>query len=168
MGSVIELFRSWSWPHPTAPVLIALGLAACSADTARFYDGSYARNSQGEATGSTGQPAPVARVEAQPLPQTAQVTAPNSVVRKPAAGQWSWDGGTAIVVAPGETVDSIARHHRVPPSAIMQANNLASANSLQAGQRLVIPRYIATTVVAAVPQPAHAAPAPAKPAVAPG
>jgi murein DD-endopeptidase MepM/ murein hydrolase activator NlpD len=163
MGSVIELFRSWSWQ--TAPVLIALGLAACSADSSRFYDGSYART--GEATGSTGQPAPVARVEAQPLPQTAQVTAPTSVVRKPAAGQWSWDGGTAIVVAPGETVDSIARRHRVPPSAIMQANNLASVNSLQAGQRLVIPRYSATTI-AAVPQPARAAPAPAKPVVAAG
>ena len=38
-----------------------------------------------------------------------------SVVRKPAAsGNWSWDGGTAITVASGETIDTIARRHGVP------------------------------------------------------
>jgi murein DD-endopeptidase MepM/ murein hydrolase activator NlpD len=85
---------------------------------------------------------------------TGSVTAPNSVVRKPApSGQWSWDGGTAVTVAPGETLDSIARRHGVPASAIMQANNLASPNALQAGQRLVIPRYIPPLSVPAAPAP---------------
>src|SRR5205085_235500 len=53
---------------------------------------------------------------------------------------WSWDGGTAIVVAQGETVDSISRRHGVPASAILQANNMTHAAQLQPGQRLVIPR----------------------------
>ena len=104
---------------------------------------------------------------------TGSVAAPPSVVRKPtSSGQWSWDGGTAITVAPGETVDSIARRHGVPPAIIMQANNLSSANAIQAGQRLVIPRYNSS---ASAPAPAPAlpraavaalspAPAPSKPA----
>jgi murein DD-endopeptidase MepM/ murein hydrolase activator NlpD len=74
---------------------------------------------------------------------TGSVAAPASVVRKAASsGQWSWDGGTAVTVAPGETVESIARRHGVPVGAVLEANNLASPNAIQAGQRLVIPRYI--------------------------
>ena len=68
--------------------------------------------------------------------------AARSVVRKPAPnGNWSWDGGTAITVAPGETVDAIARRYGVPASVIMQANNIASPAIIYPGQRLVIPRY---------------------------
>jgi murein DD-endopeptidase MepM/ murein hydrolase activator NlpD len=62
--------------------------------------------------------------------------------RQPAqpAQNWSWDGGTAIIVAQGETLDSIARRHGVPPNAILQANSMTHAAQLQPGQRLVIPR----------------------------
>ena len=41
------------------------------------------------------------------------------------ATQWSWDGGTAVTVGRGETVDSIAHRHGVPRAAILQANNLS-------------------------------------------
>jgi murein DD-endopeptidase MepM/ murein hydrolase activator NlpD len=101
-----------------------------------------------------------------PSPEyTGSVAAPPSVVRKPTApAQWSWDGGTAITVAPGETVDSIARRHNVPVAVIMEANKLSSPNALQAGQRLVIPRY--GPPAAAAPQPSHTA-APAAPVAAP-
>ena len=34
--------------------------------------------------------------------------------RAGAATQWSWDGGTAVTVGRGETVDSIAHRHGVP------------------------------------------------------
>ncbi len=44
------------------------------------------------------------------------------------------------MVAQGETIDSIARRHRVPASAILQANNMTHAAQLRPGQRLVIPR----------------------------
>jgi len=85
------------------------------------------------------------------------------------SGQWSWDGGTAIVVAPGETVASIAQRHGVPASALMQANNLTAATPLRSGQRLVIPRYNANAPVMAstarpLPTTAAAVPARAAPA----
>jgi murein DD-endopeptidase MepM/ murein hydrolase activator NlpD len=101
---------------------------------------------------------------------TGSVVAPASVVRKPASpGQWSWDGGTAITVAPGDTVEGIARRYGVPVTAVMAANNLASPNSIQAGQRLVIPRYGSSAAAAATPpQPGHvASPVVPKPAAAP-
>ena len=96
---------------------------------------------------------------------TGSVTAPASVVRKPtASGQWSWDGGTAVTVAPGETIEAISRRHGVPVAVIMEANKLASPNAIQAGQRLVIPRYApALAAPASVAPPVHAS----APAVAP-
>src|SRR4029450_4572465 len=74
---------------------------------------------------------------------------------------WSWDGGTAITVTAGETIDTISRRHGVPASVIMQANNIAAPASLHAGQRLVIPRYKpARVATAAPPRPAVPTPAP--------
>jgi murein DD-endopeptidase MepM/ murein hydrolase activator NlpD len=99
---------------------------------------------------------------------TGSVVAPASVVRKPtSSGQWSWDGGTAITVAPGETVDSIARRHGVPVAAILEANKLASPNAIQAGQRLVIPRYGSSAAAPATVPPSTHATTPAAPKPAP-
>jgi murein DD-endopeptidase MepM/ murein hydrolase activator NlpD len=90
------------------------------------------------------------------------------VVRKPtSSGQWSWDGGTAITVAPGETIDGIARRHGVPVAVIREANNLASPNAIQAGQRLVIPRYGSSAAAPATIPPSSHATAPAAPKPAP-
>ncbi len=79
------------------------------------------------------------------------------------AGQWTWDGGTAVTVAPGETVDAIARRHGVPASIIMQANNIAAPQAIQPGQRLVIPRYVSQGPASdprAAAAPSRSAPAP--------
>ena len=253
MSFPVEFCRSSVWSRAIALTLVAIGAAGCSVESGRFGEQPYARNGQGEATGSiaSGQTAPIGRVETRPLPQTSQlppqqsppvasavvagggrgtgmasytppaapnlppatpvayspssqtpvayaapataqpypapsynhagatvpepeitgsVTVPNSVVRKPAsAGQWSWDGGTGVTVAPGETLDHIARRHGVPAAAIMQANNLQSANAIKAGQRLLIPRYVPALSAPAAPAPppshvAGAAPIASKPA----
>jgi murein DD-endopeptidase MepM/ murein hydrolase activator NlpD len=84
---------------------------------------------------------------------TGSVTAPAT---KP-AGNWSWDGGTAVTVAPGETIDSIGRRHGVPPSVIMQANNIAAPATIRPGQQLVIPRYNQSPVATAAPPATRAA-----------
>ena len=104
-----------------------------------------------------------ARANAAVAPEAAR-----SVVRKPAPNaNWSWDGGTAVTVAPGETVDAIARRYGVPASVIMQANNIASPAIIYPGQRLVIPRYTQAPVgTAAAPANRPASP-PTASAVAP-
>ena len=91
---------------------------------------------------------------------TGSVAAP-----KPApSANWSWDGGTAITVAPGDTVDTIARRYGVPASAIIQSNNLTAPATIRPGQQLVIPRY-SNSSVATAPSPAirpvQSAPSPA-------
>lgn len=54
---------------------------------------------------------------------------------------WRWDGGTAVTLKPGETVEILSRRYGVPVVAIMRANNLADASLIQPGQRIVIPSH---------------------------
>jgi murein DD-endopeptidase MepM/ murein hydrolase activator NlpD len=164
------MLRSRFSPRAAVLALVSVGVAACSADTTRFNDNPFA---------SLSNPAPTAGM---PQAQTAQAPQPHagtstsvaansgatsevtgSVLRKPtSSGNWSWDGGTAVTVAAGESIDTIARRHGVPASVIMQANNITAPATLYPGQRLVIPRYkpsrVATTPA---PRPAVPTPAPA-------
>jgi murein DD-endopeptidase MepM/ murein hydrolase activator NlpD len=94
---------------------------------------------------------------------TGSVQAP---VQRPApSGQWSWDGGTAVTVKPGESVSQIARRHGVPVSAVEQANNLGPNGAIYPGQRLVIPQYKQASAPAAVAPKPVAAHRPIQPAV---
>jgi murein DD-endopeptidase MepM/ murein hydrolase activator NlpD len=125
----VSLADLWSQVRGIVLAPIVLAAAGCSADSSRFSDD--ASRGQPEATGS---------IATQPTP------------RRAAGGTWSWDGGTAVTVARGDTVVTIAHHHHVPASVIIQANNLKSPNTVQPGQRLVIPRYSASPISVA-PQP---------------
>ena len=69
----------------------------------------------------------------------------------PPPPQWTWEGGTPIIVAPGETLEMISRKHHVPMSAIMQANKIASPGAVHPGQHLVIPRMRSAPVAYAPP-----------------
>ena len=185
MSRVLEILRSRSWPRVAALTLMTIGVAACSSDASRFHESPFGLGS--DTTGSVAQGAPqgpVSRVESRPLaPQGAQAQpiqratklaaaapAAGSVVRKPTpAGNWSWDGGKAISVGAGDTIDAIARRHGVPVSVIIQANNIAPPATIYPGQRLVIPRYNASPVAAAAApatRPPASTPAPAPAAAA--
>ena len=72
---------------------------------------------------------------------TAQRDITGSVKAPPQQPAWDWNGGTAVTVAPGDTLESLSRRHGVPASAIMQANAITSPATIRVGQRLVIPRY---------------------------
>jgi murein DD-endopeptidase MepM/ murein hydrolase activator NlpD len=61
------------------------------------------------------------------------------------SGHWTWNGGSPVTVAYGETVESIARKHGVPASALMQTNGIRESGQVRPGQRLVIPRYVSTS-----------------------
>jgi murein DD-endopeptidase MepM/ murein hydrolase activator NlpD len=118
-------------------------------------------------------PAPAPRAEI-----TGSVTTPARPPQQPSSS-WSWDGGTAVVVAQGETIETISKRHHVPAAAIRQANNMGPTTLLQPGQRLVIPRLAnapqpnspqlaAPQTRVAGPLPAPAAPAAGNHVVAPG
>jgi murein DD-endopeptidase MepM/ murein hydrolase activator NlpD len=129
MGLAVGRLHSWSQARVIVLAVITFGTVGCSPDSARFSDDPL--RGQPEATG---------------------VIAAQPTSRRAPRDYWSWDGGTAITVARGDTVDTIAHRHRVPASAIIQANSLAAPNAIQPGQHLVVPRYS--------PSPIYVAPAP--------
>jgi murein DD-endopeptidase MepM/ murein hydrolase activator NlpD len=180
---MFALRRSAAWPQLVAISLIGLSVAGCSADSGRFNEGfgssSSAPPPRSEVTGSIPQTAPASHIESQPLPHLASAGdgtsgggrgmgsyQPNGEVTgsittpPPPPPAWTWDGGTAITVRPGETLEGIARDHGVPVSAIMEANHIASAASVYPGEHLVIPHY-RSSAEATVPATRAASTAPA-------
>src|SRR5215831_14467933 len=162
-----------AWPRIVVLGLVGITVAGC-ADSARFQANSYAsdRPSPPQSVSSLPAPAPYARVETQPLSPPASVAAaPSYDVQSPAyrsydrysevtgssvpptSSHWTWNGGSAVTVGHGETVEGIARRHGVPASAILQTNGIRDASQIRPGQRLVIPRHItSTTQTAAAPK----------------
>lgn len=158
MTSFAEPLRSPAVSRLALAAVLAAGLAGCSSDFSRMTENPWASKPQAnDVTGSVRpQSAPTHKVETSALPPPTyggsagigsyqpparqEVTGSVSAPPRQPAQNWSWDGGTAIVVAQGETIDTISRRHGVPATAILQANNMSHAAQLQPGQRLVIPR----------------------------
>lgn len=167
MRSVVSRVRRASLVRFAAVAAVGVSAAACSSDVTRFdanpFQGrnevtnSVPQNNTNQAQVPGHQLPPRTQVEQQPLnpppgnyrPATVPAAPPPQAKKQQlnapqntAAVQngWSWDGGTAVTVQPGETVYSIARKHNVPADVILRANNLQNASMIQPGQRLVIPR----------------------------
>ncbi|MGB9396410.1 MAG: LysM peptidoglycan-binding domain-containing protein, partial [Pseudolabrys sp.] len=163
--------RSRDWPRVVVLALVGIAAAGCS-DSARFTSSSYDTDRpappQNVANSVYTPPVP-SRVEAQPLPavsQPATVSAApgtyraqslgtyrssnqysditGSATAPASSGRWTWNGGSPVTVGYGETIESIARKHGVPVSALMQTNGIRDAGQIRPGQRLVIPRYVAS------------------------
>lgn len=92
----------------------------------------------------------------QPAVYTPEVTGavPQLNRQAPANRTWDWAGGTAVTVAPGDSLFSLAQRYHVPAQAIAEANGLHGPAVLRPGQHLVIPRVNAL----AAPGPRVAAP----------
>lgn len=159
--------------------LFALSVSACSSDAMRFtetpFDSPF-KSAQAPApvrdpvtTGSIGQvsSAPLQPVASAPLVRSQPLPAPQSSValsappRQPVSGSsagWSAQGGTPVVLAQGETLDTISSRYGVPRAAIMSANGLSSAN-VAPGTRITIPVYnaAAASAPAAAPAPVRQA-----------
>jgi murein DD-endopeptidase MepM/ murein hydrolase activator NlpD len=170
--------RPRAWPRVCVLALVGIAAAGCS-DSARFASGSYSSERPIPAQSVSSAPSTSTRVEARALPpvsppasvasapgnygsysgasyrsngQYSDVTGGSASV-PPASSHWTWNGGSAVTVGYGETVESIARRHGIPASAIMQTNGIRDAAQVRPGQRLVIPRHVyGGTQVAASPR----------------
>jgi murein DD-endopeptidase MepM/ murein hydrolase activator NlpD len=137
-----------------------------SAPGTRPVAGGSSGGSPGMASYRPGQASTQASYQASPRPSP-EVTGSASAAPASARPGWNWQGGTAITVQQGDTIDSIVRRYGVPADAIAEANNLPNGSTLRPGQRLVIPKYEATgstvapRVASAPPQPKPAISAPA-------
>src|SRR5262245_20220437 len=106
----------------------------------------------------------MANYQPTPTPLAPDVTGSAAPRKVSASSPWSWEGGTAIIVAPGETIDIIAQRHGVPATALVEANSLPPGAAVRPGQRLVIPRYVGGAPAAPSASAAAARPSPAPPA----
>ena len=177
--------RSAFWPRIVAVSLIGLGVANCSSDSGRLFGSNSA--SRNDTTGSIPQSTPTGHVDSRPLPhlagaepqgssgggqgmasyQPGSTEITGSVPAAPPPPVWTWEGGTPITVAPGETLEMISRQHGVPVSALMQANNITSPAMVHPGDHLVIPRRSPLTAAYAPPATRIASTAPGMPVGAP-
>src|SRR5262249_13821950 len=127
MSGVSEMLRSRLSPRAAVLALVTISVAACSADTSRFNDNPFASLSNPAPTPGM----PQAQTAQAPQPRSGTGTsvavnsgpaseATGSVLQATSSGNWSWDGGTAITVTAGDSIDTIARRYGVPASVIMQ------------------------------------------------
>jgi murein DD-endopeptidase MepM/ murein hydrolase activator NlpD len=173
--------RSAVWPQVLAVALMGLGAAGCT-DSSRFAEFDSERP-RGEVTGSV--PQPGNRVESRALPRlgdgvsgggrgmgsyqpgNGDVTGALPPSAPPPPPRFTWEGGTPITVAPGETLETIARHYDVPVAALMEANNITRPGGVHPGQHLVIPRRRGAATALAAPPTRVASSAAAMPSPAP-
>ena len=92
--------------------------------------------------------APTPGVTTSPLAQAApaaSATHTASLSRPQAVGGsaagWTAAGGSPIVVANGETLDTLSGRYGVPAAAILSANGLSSASEVKGGMHIVVPVY---------------------------
>ena len=169
------------WPRIAALALMGVTVAGCSNsrrfDTPYYTPQAQVQQRQFESTGSISSSAPRGQVTSQPLPSRPAAYSNNgysagagglgayrpsgditgSIAAPQPAGHWTWDGGQPVTVGYGETSDMIARKYGVPESALLQTNGITNPAQIQAGQRLVIPRYVAAAAQP-VPAPQYSAP----------
>jgi len=115
-------------------------------------------------------PSPVAAA-ALPPAEPATTGQIKSVSNQPVTGfgaGWSAVGGSPIVVAEGDTLDTVSRRYGVPASAMLKANGLNSSSQVHGGVHLVVPVYnsngaaVATAPAEKAKRVAAADPAPIK------
>ena len=87
---------------------------------------------------------PSGQVAAAPIPAPASV-ASAAPPQQPAVGGsakgWTAVGGSPVVVAEGENLDTVSRRYGVPAAALLSANGLSSASEVKGGMHIVVPVY---------------------------
>ncbi len=170
MSDRVAFLEGRSLPRLALTGLALIWLAGCSQDVARFdssgnpFSNPFASQTA-QATPAASAPsthvasaplAPATSVASAPLPAPTS-SASAAPVRGSPAG-WSAVGGTPVVVASGETLDSLSRRYGVPASALLSANGLSSAAEVKGGMRMVVPVYSAgDRAVASAKEPADSA-----------
>ena len=144
MSDCVAWTRGRAFPRLALAGLGLLLLSGCSSDVTRFtqsqspFSNPFASNTAAPTPGVTASPlaqgAPAATAT-----RTASLSKPQAVGGS--AVGWTAVGGSPIVVANGETLDTLSGRYGVPAAALLSANGLSSASEVKSGMRLVVPVY---------------------------
>ena len=135
--------------------LAGLGLAllsGCSSDVTRFSSSPspFSANPFSNPFASkSADAAPTTAVTSAPLAKAAPGAAPTASASaamrpQPVGGSavgWTAAGGSPVVVADGETLDTLSTRYGVPAAALLAANGLSNAAEVKGGMRIVVPVY---------------------------
>ena len=148
MSDSVACTRGRAFPRLALAGLGVLLLAGCSSDVTRFsqsdspFSNPFASNAPapGAASSSGVTTSPLARAAPAPsYTRSASLSRPQAVGGS--AVGWTAVGGSPIVVANGETLDSLSGRYGVPAAALLSANGLSSSSEVRDGMRLVVPVY---------------------------
>ena len=114
MRRVVEPLRSLRWFRLALLATISVAAVSCSTDMQRF-DPFRSKSSSNEVTGSVSQPQRQASVQSTPLPPPGSARGSSVASQQSSQGaeatqghrNWNWEGGTAITVQPGDTIDGL-------------------------------------------------------------
>ena len=150
MSDGVAFLDGRAFPRLALTGLALLWLAGCSSDVTRFDMSSNPFSnpfSSQMASATPGKAAPSGQVAAAPLaPARSVATAPlpssaaAGAVGGSAAG-WTARGGTPVVVAQNDTLDTLSRRYGVPAAALLKANGLSSPAEVKGGMHIVVPVY---------------------------
>ena len=178
MSNRVAYLGGSAFPRLALTGLALLWLAGCSTDVTRFDANPFANpfsSHTADATPAGAAPsghvaeaplAPAATVASAPLPAAASTPAPHGATASAAVGGsatgWTAAGGSPIVVAQGETLDTLSRRYGVPSAALLSANGLSSPSEVKGGMRVIVPVYNARGHAVAAASAGKTAEAPSK------
>jgi murein DD-endopeptidase MepM/ murein hydrolase activator NlpD len=166
--------------------LVGIWLSGCSTDSTRLSEAFNGNPFTNPFSTASNQPsAPTPRVASAPLPAatpnadyaaaahpspvavaslspaapatTGQIKSASGPAPSGSANGWSAVGGSPIVVAESDTLETLSRRFGVPAAAMLKANGLTSASQVHGGMHLVVPVYSAAGGAAPTEKPKHVA-----------
>jgi len=155
MSNRVAYLGGSAFPRLALTGLALLWLAGCSTDVTRFDANPFANPFSSQSADATlaapsghvaaAPLAPAATVASAPLPASASTPSPHVATASAAVGGsatgWTAAGGSPIVVAQGETLDTLSRRYGVPSAALLSANGLSSPSEVKGGMRVIVPVY---------------------------
>jgi len=155
MSNRVAYLGGSAFPRLALTGLALLWLAGCSTDVTRFDANPFANPFSSQSADATPAApsghvaaaplAPAATVASAPLPASASTPSPHVATASAAVGGsatgWTAAGGSPIVVAQGETLDTLSRRYGVPSAALLSANGLSSPSEVKGGMRVIVPVY---------------------------
>jgi len=162
MSNRVACTRGRASPRLVLAGLGVLLLSGCSSDVTRFTQSGnpFTNPFPNQTANAAPTPGVTAAPIAQPAPVAAAGQSPPAPAAQPVVGSavgWTAVGGSPIVVAQGETLDTLSVRYGVPSAALLKANGLSSASQVKDGMRIVVPAYHAdghAVASAAPPKPA--------------
>ncbi len=155
MSNRVAYLGGSAFPRLALTGLALLWLAGCSTEVTRFDANPFANPFSSQSADATPAApsghvaaaplAPAAPVASAPLPASASTPSPHVATASAAVGGsatgWTAAGGSPIVVAQGETLDTLSRRYGVPSAALLSANGLSSPSEVKGGMRVIVPVY---------------------------